>query len=53
MTAAREGAKRVKKCPRGKPPHDKYVVNGVCYACRGEDAARHARLEEKGIFLGR
>jgi hypothetical protein len=40
------------KCPNGYPSH-KLVVNGVCYECRGEEAARAARLEERGIFLGR
>lgn len=37
------------KCPRGKVGHNT-VVDGICYECEGEEAARRARLEEKGIF---
>lgn len=32
----------------GFRPH--LVVDGVCYTCAGEEDARRARLEERGIF---
>jgi hypothetical protein len=49
MTTAEE------RCPDdgryGVVAHE--VVDGRCYTCAGEEAARRARLEEKGIFVGR
>jgi len=39
-------------CPKGRFHYEPYnVVDGVCYNCEGDEAARQARLEEKGVFL--
>lgn len=52
MKSTDQSVAKREKCPMGKVGHVT-VVNGVCYECEGEEAARRARLEERGIFLGR
>lgn len=42
-----------KSCPnQGRYGYNTHrLIDGVCPICEGEEAARIARLEEKGVFL--